>query len=241
MPRGKLVPITTVIQAVSTISNESASIAELVDALNQCYDCDAWMMYRGTGCGLAEAIDGNPLDEYGGYNNRRNITTELFNCRYWSDPAAIIRRYWQEFEPDEFLMTRADAILLGYALWEFFESDTFDVDWFDELTKTQRKPSPTVESSALQNPPSDVLDPPGRWSWGNHHTELLGHLEAAAREFWGGYNPHNAKATAPKNETVIAWLEARDVPGQRKKVSKQMAESIATMLRPDGLPTGPRK
>ena len=240
MPRRKLLPITTVIQAVSTISNESASIAELVDALNQCYDCDAWMMYSGTGYGLAEAIDGNPLDEYGGYNDRRDITTNLFNSHYWSDGAATIQRHWQDFEHSDFLMTRADGILLGYALWEFFESDAFNVDWFDELTKTPRKPLPTDEPPALQNPPDDVLNPSSRWPWGSHHTELLGHLDAAAREFWGGYNPQNAKATAPKNETVIAWLEARNVPGQRKKVSKQIAESIATMLRPDGLPTGPR-
>ena len=83
--------------------------------------------------------------------------------------------------------------------------------------------------------------PPGCWPWGGHHTELLGHLEAAAREFWTGYNPQNAKATAPKNESVIAWLEARNVPGQKKKVSNQMATAIASMLRPDDLPTGPRK
>ena len=241
MPRARLIPITTVIQAVSTITNGSASVPELLDALHQCYDCDTMMMYRGTGYGLADAFDGNPSDEYSGYNDRRDITSDLFNSRYWIEPEVTIRHRGQDYDHDEFLMTRADAILLGYALWEFFESDNFDVDWFDELTKTPRKPFPTVEPPALQNPLNDVLDPPGRWSWGNHHTELLGHLEAAAREFWGGYNPHNAKATAPKNETVIAWLEARDVPGQRKKVSKQMAESIATMLRPDGLPTGPRK
>ena len=75
----------------------------------------------------------------------------------------------------------------------------------------------------------------GRWPWGNHHTELLGHLEAAAREFWVNYNPDNAKGTAPKNDEVIRWLVTNH------KVSDAMAKAIATMLRPDGLPTGPRK
>lgn len=80
-----------------------------------------------------------------------------------------------------------------------------------------------------------------RWPWGNHHTELLGHLEAAALEFWVKYDPKNPRCTAPKNETVIAWLIERQVPGQQRRVSDQMAKAIATMLRPDGLPTGPRK
>ena len=79
-----------------------------------------------------------------------------------------------------------------------------------------------------------IQTPVGKWPWGTYHTELLGHLEAAALEFWVNYDPLNAKSTAPKNETVIAWLEAR-------KVSNQMAKTIATMLRPSDLPTGPRK
>lgn len=83
----------------------------------------------------------------------------------------------------------------------------------------------------------DQIDPiaSGRWPWGNHHTELLGHLEAAAREFWGEYDSTNPKKTAPKNETVIQWLTTT------RKVSATVATSMATMLRPDGLPTGPRK
>lgn len=74
-----------------------------------------------------------------------------------------------------------------------------------------------------------------RWPWGNHHTELLGHLDAAAREFWIDYDPERAKTTAPKSESVIDWLK------KNRKVSNTMAKAIATMLRPDDLPTGPRK
>ena len=73
------------------------------------------------------------------------------------------------------------------------------------------------------------------WPWGNHNTELLGHLEAAAKLFWVNYDPANAKATAPKNETVINWLVTE------RKVSRTVAISMATMLRPNGLKTGPRK
>lgn len=74
----------------------------------------------------------------------------------------------------------------------------------------------------------------GHWPWGNHHTELLGHLEAAARRYWVNYEPTDA-TTAPINKDVSDWLIAE------RKVSKTMADSIASMLRPDGLPTGPRK
>ena len=74
-----------------------------------------------------------------------------------------------------------------------------------------------------------------RWPWGNHHTELLGHLEAAARRYWAeNYDPSDA-TTAPINATVSEWLQ------MDRKVSKTMADSIASMLRPDRLPTGPRK
>ena len=71
------------------------------------------------------------------------------------------------------------------------------------------------------------------WPWGTHHTELLGHLEAAARRFWTQYDPSDP-STANTNATVIEWLLTE------RKVSGKMAEAIATMLRPDGLRTGPR-
>lgn len=74
----------------------------------------------------------------------------------------------------------------------------------------------------------------GHWPWGGHHTELLGHLEAAARKFWVNYDPADA-TTAPVNRDVSEWLV------NDRRVSQKMAESIASMLRPDGLPTGPRK
>ena len=82
--------------------------------------------------------------------------------------------------------------------------------------------------------PSVDKDVTGHWPWGDHHTEFLGHLEAAARKHWVNYDPADP-GTAPTNASVSGWLNTE------RKVSKKMADSIASMLRADGLPTGPRK
>lgn len=72
-----------------------------------------------------------------------------------------------------------------------------------------------------------------RWPWGKHHTEMLGHVEAAAMRFWVNYDPSDI-STASTNNEVVKWLQ------KECKVSETMAEAIASMLRPDGLRTGPR-
>ena len=74
----------------------------------------------------------------------------------------------------------------------------------------------------------------GRWPWGDHHTELLGHLEATACRYWKNYDSKDA-TTAPINKDVAEWLVTE------RKLSQKMADSIASILRQDGLPTGPRK
>lgn len=86
------------------------------------------------------------------------------------------------------------------------------------------------------NKPAETVPPnQSRWPWGAHHTELLGHLDAAARRYWGaGYDPSDI-GTASTNATVSEWLQTE------RKVSRTMADAIASLLRPDGLPTGPRK
>jgi len=75
---------------------------------------------------------------------------------------------------------------------------------------------------------------PGKWPWGNHHTKLLGHLEAAARRYWVNHDPQDTD-TAPTNSVVSEWLQTE------RKVSRTMADAIASILRVDGLRTGPRK
>ena len=90
---------------------------------------------------------------------------------------------------------------------------------------------------AEQSPKGTNLDPQHtteRWPWGDHHTEQLGHLSAAARRFWKLYDPSDI-GTAPTNKEVAEWLV------KERKVSKTMADAIATILRIDGLRTGPRE
>lgn len=82
--------------------------------------------------------------------------------------------------------------------------------------------------------PSNENEVTGQWPWGGYHTDLLGHLEAAARQFWMHYDPSD-ETYPPTNDTVIDWLK------NEHKVSDNMAKAMATMLRPDGLRTGPRK
>lgn len=71
------------------------------------------------------------------------------------------------------------------------------------------------------------------WPWGRHETDLLRKLARAVDLFWKNYQP-DQPSTAPTNEQVIAWLVDQ-------KVARRTAEVMATILRADGLPTGPRK
>lgn len=79
----------------------------------------------------------------------------------------------------------------------------------------------------------DALKGKARWPWGEHTTCLLDHMEAAAATFWANYNPDDP-TTAETNERVSQWLRERGV-------AQRTAEVMATILRADGLPTGPRK
>lgn len=71
------------------------------------------------------------------------------------------------------------------------------------------------------------------WPWGRHSTTLLRKLAEVADKLWKNYDPDDP-TTAPTNETVTAWLIEHGV-------SKRNAEVMATLLRADGLPPGPRK
>lgn len=71
------------------------------------------------------------------------------------------------------------------------------------------------------------------WPWGRYDTDLLRKLAQAADIFWKKYEPAEP-STAPTNDQVIEWLIGQ-------KIAKRTAEVMATILRADGLPTGPRK
>lgn len=71
--------------------------------------------------------------------------------------------------------------------------------------------------------------------WPKHETEKLRALRTAAVRFWSNYDP-NDPTTAPKNEAVIEWLETE----YKGLISSTLANYMATILRADGLKTGPR-
>ena len=76
-------------------------------------------------------------------------------------------------------------------------------------------------------------DQAAMWPWGDHETELLRMLAAAAHQFWSTYDP-DQPSTAPRSEDVRDWLIDHGV-------SRRVAEVMAQILRPKDLPTGPRR
>jgi hypothetical protein len=72
-----------------------------------------------------------------------------------------------------------------------------------------------------------------KWPWGDYETPLLRKLAAAAERFWKRYDPDDP-TTAPTNQQVVEWLKEQDV-------SERTAEVMATILRDNELPPGPRK
>lgn len=78
----------------------------------------------------------------------------------------------------------------------------------------------------------------GKWPWGDHETEYLRLLGQAASKFWTLYDPADA-TTAPTNDQIEEWLKQQTVRGE--PVSARIAGAMATILRADGLPNGPRK
>lgn len=98
----------------------------------------------------------------------------------------------------------------------------------------ERLKEPGLSKTSQESQDIEGCEMPAHWPWGGHHTEYLGHLEAAARKWWNLYDPSDS-TTAPTNEMVSSWLQ------KERNLSGEKAKAIASMLRPDGLPTGPRK
>jgi hypothetical protein len=69
-------------------------------------------------------------------------------------------------------------------------------------------------------------------SFGGHRTKYLVLLAAAYRRWWSRFDPSD-NTTAPTNEVVSDWLKSQGT-------GKVMAEKMATILRIDELPKGPR-
>jgi hypothetical protein len=73
----------------------------------------------------------------------------------------------------------------------------------------------------------------GPWPWGSYETKSLDALAAAAARFWANYDPSDP-TTAVTNAAVVEWL------AREHGVANRTAGVMATILRADGLPTGPR-
>lgn len=104
------------------------------------------------------------------------------------------------------------------------------IGWRSEYFDT-----PSGESSIVNSAPSsNAAEPVCRWPWGSHETELLRVLEKVTKKWWLNYDP-NDPSTAPTNEQVAKWIE------DNKLASGNIAKAMATILRADGLPSGPRR
>ena len=87
--------------------------------------------------------------------------------------------------------------LSGFAAW------ACSIGWevppnFAEVGKRWTSPSEVIQSQVT------------KWPWGDHETELLQMLAAAAHQWWSTYDPEQ-KSTAPKNEEVIARRISREL------------------------------
>ena len=91
-----------------------------------------------------------------------------------------------------------------------------------------------TEEGLTSSDPSKGIEGKTIWPWGPHHTKSLGDLEAAARTLWTLYDPGDP-STAPTNDMVADWLVTE------RGVSKDKARAMASILRADGLPNGPRR
>ncbi len=92
---------------------------------------------------------------------------------------------------------------------------------------------PSALTALASRAVTDSADTTSAWPWGTHDTKLLRDMAAAADALWKNYDPAQPD-TAPTNDQVETFL-------MKRGVGKTMAEKMATILRADGLPPGPRK
>lgn len=128
-------------------------------------------------------------------------------------------------------VTEPHVCAQDFAAWltaRGMEPSPLVAEWIEETSGATHQAKPQEEK------PLGTTAPTGRWPWGNHHTEALGHLEAAALRFWVNHDPADP-GTLPTNDVVAEWLQ-----NERKVSSKKLAYAIASMLRLDGIKPGIR-
>lgn len=110
-----------------------------------------------------------------------------------------------------------------------FEESDVDMANFTRWLQSIRYPVPEGFPWA----PEEVDTKNLVWPWGRHSTVLLRSLAEVADKLWKNYDPADS-SSAPTNKQVSDWLKKRGV-------AERNAKAIATILRADKLPPGPRK
>lgn len=138
-------------------------------------------------------------------------------------------------------ISRPAALLFYVVLLLIFCIDCLLTVLFMRVDRHQRIQYLLIEQMRLaaeKERTSEAADKEGEnkliWPWGNHSTVHLEHLRAAAEKFWVNYDPSDP-STAPTNEMVKTWLV------DERAVSRDKAAAIASILRADSLPPGPRR
>lgn len=205
---------------------------------------------------LILGVDPNNLESVTTAQDRIGVVSERMHLNY---EHALKRRYHEAFniypeDPQE-IDTNLPQELVSVKLnnlhthWASNEDQSTFTDWllddlatsFESQKFSRNTLADWIDAMQLKSIYQFRLgtthtgtDPLNKWPWGNHHTENLGHLEAAAKRYWTNYDPSDP-TTASTNEEIAEWLR------ESRGVSKNMADSIASILRADGLRTGPRK
>jgi hypothetical protein len=148
---------------------------------------------------------------------------ELVRSRREAELRALDAKDLAEEQADELVTLRID---LNRAKQELQQAH-------DELAKLQQGQQAQASSTRPEGDRRSGEDRRKGWPWGTHETGRLRLLAEAAKQFWSTYDPADS-TTAPINEHVIAWLM------KERGLTKRAAEAMATILRADGLPPGPR-
>lgn len=185
--------------------------------------------------GTYEDDDGTPRPKLytteGAYYLLHPDVTSALNCNFWYFSQDREHVKGEEDINICFMLTRRGEWEHGVTLDMVFKNGMVMLEELMRFEEPQienirtEKPIETREHNALNAT---------RWPWGNHHTEALGHLEAAARRWWVNYDLMDA-TTMPTNAEVADWLK------NERGVSQTSADAMASILRLDGLKTGPRK
>jgi hypothetical protein len=96
-----------------------------------------------------------------------------------------------------------------------------------------------LEKPNLSDSDKNLIDEELKQKVGSNITKKLKILHEANIKFWNYYDPEDP-STAPTNAQVVEWvIDQKDETGA--KISKHLANSMATILRDPSLPSGPRK